>query len=171
MQQLKHNLTMGPGYEGYIELVKAIDLPPEEYEPLCRWSKDKYQRIRFYDTDSLEGVITCWEPQQEGSIHSFNYSVGWIKVLQGSILMEHFHKDRLDEKPVHEQRYQQGDIAFLNDSLGFHRFSNPDDERAIVLVFYADKMRHWEEYDPKSRSIHRVEVDCDLNLDRLQSDS
>ncbi len=169
LEQLHHNLTMGPGYEGYTELVKAIDLPRAEYQHLLKWSKAHYQRIRFYDTDCLEALITCWEPGQIGKIHNFEGANGWVKVLEGSLELEHFNLDNSAEKPSLTKTFKTGEIGFLNDGLGFHRFNNPTQERGVALFFYADKIDHWQVYDPNQKKAEKVEAKVDFNLDRISS--
>lgn len=171
LEQLHHNLIMGPGYEGYAQLIKAIELPPKAYAPLCRWSETRYQRIRFYDTQSLEGLITCWKPGQYSSIHNYEDSVGWLKVLEGQIDWEHFSPQQYGAKPTYHKTFNPGEIGFLNDELGFHRFVNRGEAPTVMLVFYADKIERWQEFDPATLQISEKQVTVDLNLDPDQASS
>ena len=165
LQQLKYNLTLGPGYDGYSQLVKAIHLEAKEYLPLCQWDEKQYQRIRFYDTDSLEGLITCWNPGQASPIHNYGASVGWLKVLEGSLELEHYNPSQSGDKPILQKAFKEGEMGFLSDELGFHSFLNKQDDRAIALFLYSDKITRWKEYDPASDQYLERQVGPDLNLD------
>lgn len=165
LKQLSYNLNLGPGYDGYTQMFKAIELAPEEYRHLCRWDEAKYQRICFYDTDSLEGLITCWKPGQASPIHNYGASLGWIKVLEGQLDLEHYNPAQTGTKPTFHKRFQAGEIGFLNDELGYHRFVNKGSEPAVALFFYSDKITRWKEYDPDSDQYRERQVSSDVNLD------
>jgi hypothetical protein len=165
LSEFKHNLTMGPGYGGYTELIKAVDFSKEELTTLCNYNSDEYQRIRLYDTELVEAILTCWEPQQEGKIHNFENSSGWVKVLSGSISLEHFRIEQDGPVPYLSQDYQVGEVFFLNDNLGYHRFSNKCNERAVVLVIYADKIDRWQVYDHHKGEPVLVKAEVHQNLD------
>ncbi len=170
LDQLHYNLNLGPGYGGYSSLVKAVDFSPDVLRSISRFSKEHYQRIRLYDSNLVEAVLTCWEPGQIGKIHNFHYSMGWFKVLAGSIFLEHFKikKDRLP-KITYQNSYPESLQGFLNDDLGYHRFSNPHKYRAIVLFIYADKIKEWDVYNPVKGKVERKPAQVDFNLDLISS--
>ena len=165
LKQLIRNLNLGPGYNGYTSMVESINLPHEEYAHLLRFSHEKYQRIRFYDTDSIEGLITCWEPGQKSTIHNYESSVGWLKVLEGEIELQHFFPEKNSSEPNFKKIFAKGDVGFLNDNLGFHRFVNNSDKQAVVLVFYADKLESWKVWNEEKGEFEQKAVVCDYNLD------
>lgn len=166
LNQLVRNLNMGPGYNGYTKLVESIALPPQEYEPLLQFKQDKYQRIRFYDTESMEGLITCWEPGQKSSIHNYESSVGWLKVLEGTIELQHFFPEKNAVEPNFRKTFGKDEVGFLNDNLGFHRFVNQGKKRAVVLVLYSDKLERWKVWNEDTGEFVVKKVECDLNLDK-----
>lgn len=165
LRQLTHNLNLGPGYNGYAEMVKSINLPLGEYEHLLRFSKVKYQRICFYDTEVLEGIVTCWEPGQKSPTHNYEDSVGWLKVLDGEIEMQHFYPEKGKNEPNFKKTFVKGEVGLLNDNLGFHRFINSSDKRTVAMIFYADKISRWKVWNQKKNEFEVQEVKCDLNLD------
>lgn len=164
LEQLRRNLTLGPGYEGFVKLLQAIEFPPEEYRSLCRWNEKKYQRIRLYDTESLEALLTCWLPGHATPVHNYHQSRGWAKVLEGTLRLERLDLER-EGALKYERELKPGEITLLDDALGFHRFINPGPTKAIALVFYADRIDAWEVWDPETGKIEEREVICDLNLD------
>lgn len=166
IERLRYNLNLGPGYGGYSELLKAVELDKEALDPFLSFSEKEYQRLRLYDTDVIEVVITCWEPGQKGMIHDFHNSLGWFKVLRGAIGIEHFNLER--DKPILRFNYEYPTDAqgFLNDDLGFHRFRNLSLGRTVVMHLYADKIKHWEVYNEKLHSVEDVEAKVHYNFDQ-----
>lgn len=164
-KDLVYNLNMGPGYDGYVGLIKAVDFAPEELEGMCRWSDEKYQRIRFYDTDSLEALLTCWQAGQKGPIHNYEFQQGWIKMLRGRLWLEYFKPDAQQPQAYYQRMIEEGEVVYLNDGLGYHRFSNHSDEPAIALHFYAGKLLHWHEMDEKSGEVSDRQTTCDMVVD------
>lgn len=166
VDRLKYNLNLGPGYGGYSELIQAVQFDDKALEPFMLFSPDHYQRLRIYDTNMIEAVLTCWEPGQVGMIHDFHNSLGWFKVLRGAIGVEHFSIDKGEPKLRFDYEYPSDTIGFLNDDLGFHRFRNLCSKRTVVLHFYADKIKHWEVYNENSHKVEDRRAEVDINFDR-----
>lgn len=169
LNQLQHNLNMGPGFGGYSDLLKAVDFSPEVLNDLCRFSKDHYQRIRLYDSNVVEAILSCWEPDQKGKIHNFHNSQGWFKVLEGAIFLEHFKFKDGSPEVSFKNSYPATTQGFLNDDLGFHRFSNPHPRKSVVLFIYADKIEDWDVYNPSNGKVERKRAIADSNLDEIKS--
>lgn len=166
VERLRYNLTLGPGYGGYSELLKAVDLDEKALEEFVQYSNEGYRRLRIYDTNMIEAVLTCWEPGQKGTIHDFHNSFGWFKVLKGSMGVEHFKVE--DEKAVlrFSYEYPEDTQGFLNDDLGFHRFRNVSSGRSVVLHLYADKIKHWEVYNEELKRVEDHIADVHVNFDK-----
>jgi hypothetical protein len=166
VERLRYNLNLGPGYGGYSELLKAVDLDKNALENFVQFSQESYRRLRIYDTDVIEAVLTCWEPHQKGMIHDFHNSFGWFKVLKGSIGIEHFRLEK--DKPILRFNYEYpcDGQGFLNDDLGFHRFQNLSSGRTIVLHLYADKIKHWEVYNENLNCVEDRKAEVHVNFDR-----
>lgn len=166
VERLKYNLNLGPGYGGYSELLKSVQFDEEALEPYLHFNQEQYQRLRIYDTDIVEAVLTCWEPGQVGMIHDFHNSLGWFKVLRGAIGIEHFNLD--NDEPIlrFDYEYPSDSQGFLNDDLGFHRFKNLCTKRAVVLHFYADKIKHWEVYNERLHQVEDLSAKVHMNFDK-----
>ncbi|MCR9153064.1 MAG: cysteine dioxygenase family protein [Bacteroidetes bacterium] len=166
VDQLKYNLTLGPGYGGYSDLLKAVKFDPKALQDYLQFNSETYQRIRIYDSDTVEAVITCWEPGQKGMIHDFHHSLGWFKVLKGAVGVEHYSMQKDEPILRFNYDYPEDTQGFLNDDLGFHRFSNLSLGRSIVLHFYADKIKHWEVYNEKRHQVEDIEATVHRNFDK-----
>lgn len=165
LEQLVYNLNIGPGYEGYHGLVKAINLNPEEVERICQWEERDYTRIRFYNTDGLEGLITCWPAGVQGPIHNYELQQGWVKVLKGELTLEYYRLFSTDVEGYGKKKIKEGEHAYLNDGLGYHRFANHEADFAMALHLYSDKITHWHEYNTETGLVELVEVKVDQELE------
>ncbi len=165
LERLKYNLNMGPGYEGFSGLIESINLTDAELEKICKWQEDRYTRIRVYDTESLEAVITCWPAGSQGPIHNYELQQGWIKVLKGELYLEYYRLFSTDIEAYGKKEIKEGEYAYLNDGLGYHRFANRGDKPAIALHLYSDKITEWHKYNELTGLVELVPVTCDLELD------
>ena len=109
--------------------------------------------------------MSCWLPEQEGDIHNFNNSVGWFKVLQGKVVLENFDLNVDTLEPKYSQNYKTGEMGFLDDELGFHRFRSNGSEKAVILHFYTEKLKHRGVYDPVNGEVNILEAIVDNSFD------
>jgi len=163
--QLKYNLSLGPGYGGYNDLLKAVDFADEELEKYVQFTDESYQRIRLYDTTLIEAVLSCWQPSQEGEIHNLNGSAAWFKVLSGQVVLENYDLTGDSHKLKYKQNFKVGEQCFLDDELGFHRFKNGAEERAVILHLYSEKLVKRKVYDPNKAQFCIVKARVDNNFD------
>lgn len=162
--RLIFNLNMGPGYEGYVELVKAIDLKLEELEAISLWDDAQYQRIQFYDTPELEGIMTCWRVNQYGPIHNNKSNVSWVKVAKGELTIRYFREGENGYEPFTTMTLKAGELAMLSDGIGFHQFMNNGSEDAIAIHLNADRINNWDVYNEETGLIDEVAVKWDRKL-------
>lgn len=165
LAQLKYNLSLGPGYGGYNDLLKALDFSDEELEKYVQFADERYQRIRLYDSTLIEAVLTCWQPSQKGEIHNFNGSVSWFKVLSGTVVLENFDLKGDSHKLKYKQSFKAGEQCFLDDELGFHRFVNGAGERAVILHLYSEKLLKRKVYDTETSQVCLVKTTVDSTFD------
>lgn len=161
LDRLSYNLTLGPGIEGYNSLIAAVELPDEELGKVLQWDDDHYQRIRIYDTTGLEALITCWKPNQKGPVHDYRYQQGWVKMLRGQLKLEYFRDVKGRLEVYNSMIFKKGEVVYLNDNLGFHRFSNPGPGPSVALHFYSDKISRWQVYDENTGQIQVQDTACD----------
>lgn len=165
LDQLSYNLSLGPGIDGYNVLISSVELSDEELDKVIQWNDDHYQRIRIYDTTALEALLTCWRPGQKGPIHNYRNQQGWIKVLRGQLQLDYYKQVGELQKVYKTEEIEEGDMAYLNDNLGFHRFSNPGPESTVALHFYSDKLESWEVYDELNSTISEEKTTCNRTIE------
>lgn len=165
LDNLSYNLSLGPGIEGYNTMIASVDLPDEELNKVTHWDDERYQRVSIYDTPGLEALITCFKPKQAGPIHDYSYQQGWVKVLRGQLKLEYYHSDNDHLKAYNSLVFKKGEVVYLNDNLGFHRFSNPGPGPTVALHFYSDKILRWHIYDEGTGVISEQDTSCDRYIE------
>jgi len=146
VEDLNKNLNMGPGYGGYLDMLKAIKLPKEEWENYCLWKEDKYTRNCLSNCDAYELILMCWGKEQHSPIHTYNFQEGWIKVLEGELSIDLYRIDKdslscvLDETIVIKEK----EYTYLNDTMGFHRVRASADGKTVSLHLHSERVREWE---------------------------
>lgn len=146
LEQLYKNLNMGPGYGGYLDILKAIKLPKSEWEAHCHWKEDGYSRNCLSNCADYELLLMCWDKDHQSPIHSFVHQEGWIKVLEGKLFIDLYRIDRdslsceLDETiEINEKEY-----TYLNDNMGFHRVRNGHEGKTVSLHLNSSRVKEWE---------------------------
>lgn len=149
---------MGPGYGGYLDILKAIKLPEEEWKKHCLWKEDGYSRNCISNCDDYELILMCWEKEQHSPIHNFNFQEGWIKVLQGELSIDIYHLDKealsckLDETiTIKEKEY-----TYLNDNMGFHRVRASAEGRTVSLHLNSARVKSWEVFKDCEKKFEQV---------------
>lgn len=163
IQKLKQNLNMGPGYGGYLDLLKAIKLPKEEWGSLCMFNADHYSRHCLSSCDAYELLLMCWEHGQHSPIHTYNFQEGWIKVLQGELSIDLYRIDRetfscsLDETIVINEK----EYTYLNDNMGFHRVRASGEGKTVSLHLHAERVKEWEVFRDCKKVFEKVKPTYD----------
>lgn len=149
IDQLNRNLNMGPGYGGYLDILKAIKLPKEEWEPLCKWNSENYSRHCLNSCDSFELILMCWKKGQASPIHNYNFQEGWIKVLEGELEIDLFRLNKEGSKAELDEtlRIKAKEYAYLNDTMGFHRVRASGEGKTVSLHLHASKVEKWEVFN------------------------
>ena len=163
IEQLQEALSRKPGQSGYSSVVDQIDISPKELEPYLHWKSEGHGRISLYDSEAIEAVLTCWEPGQSSAIHNYDFNQGWVLVLQGQLYLELYHMK--DGKPVEVSELALGDrgLFYLNDGMGFHRFSNSSPYRTVALFIYASKVQQWTVYNEETGGFGLEKTSYDFN--------
>ena len=151
MTDLVETLRGGPGAEGYLGILRSVDIPMAEFAHLCRWNEKRYTRTCIARTGDFELLLICYEPGQRTSIHDYDTEEAWVHPLEGSILEERF---QLDEKgilsPIQCSILQKGEFSHLAHGHSIHRYTNTSADRAITLNLYAKPLLKWKVYEERA---------------------
>ena len=143
--------------------VKSIMSAMREYDP--GFCQDQWRRYALADPSrsyTRNGVDECnekanllilvWNPRKGSMIHDHANAHCVMKILQGSLVETLYewpeqdeeetgdlsgHREESTMKIKKETTLNTGDVAYMSDTLGLHRMSNPSsDQLAISLHLY-----------------------------------
>ncbi|HAD96275.1 MAG TPA: hypothetical protein DCG19_02655 [Cryomorphaceae bacterium] len=161
IQQLRKALSKEAGHAGYSAIVDSINIPVKEIEPYQHWNGSHHTRVSLFDSEPIEAVLTCWEPGQSSAIHNYDFKQGWVLILQGQLYLELYHLKNDRPVEVSEIALRDKGVFYLNDGMGFHRFSNNSPHRSLALFLYASKVKRWTTFNVKTGSFDTVETRYD----------
>ncbi len=169
VEDLIRNLEWGPGFAGYAELMKAIELTPEDLEPYLTWNKERYTRNWLAYDDTYELLVMGWEEGQATSVHNYQSREGWAYVVQGELTEERYYrsKDKGELSLISSGKIHPGGFTFMTDMIGMHRFVNTHEGRTISLHIYSEPVEEWTSVDPNDGSEQKVKVPYDKDHDIL----
>jgi cysteine dioxygenase len=156
---------------GYVEILKAINLPKSEWEVYSSWKENRYTRNCISSCDDYELLLLCWQKEHESPIHNYDFQEGWIKVLSGELIIESYAVDRDERCATKKDKLvlKEGETTYLNDSMGFHKVSNASDGNTVSLHLNIGPVKKWEVFRSCRQSLETVEPildkksdDCDL---------
>lgn len=169
--ELKRNIHLGPGYGGYTEILKAIEIPYEKWKAICNFSDESYTRNCLSCCDEYELLLMCWKEGQKSPIHSYQFQESWLKVLKGELTIDTYQVNKSDMTAVKTNSVvvSAGEFSYLNDSMGFHSIRNSGSEPVSSLHLHVDRITEWEVFNPKTKSINKTNPtydskseDCEL---------
>ena len=94
-----------------------------------------YNRELIYSSPEYDLVIITWCKDQGCKIHNHPANGCTVKILQNSITEELYEADTL--KLCNSTKYKEGDIMYIDDTLGYHRMCNKQDDPCVSLHVYS----------------------------------
>jgi cysteine dioxygenase len=151
VKELVDALTSGPGPEGYIGILRRVDIPCEEFGDLCRWNDKHYTRTCIARTGDFELLLICYEPGQRTSIHDYDSEEAWVHPVQGSIVEERFHFSGNGQLELLQTSIlDRGSFSHLAHGHNIHRYTNASLERSATLNLYAKPLLKWKVYEERA---------------------
>ncbi len=134
--------------QGYLEIIRAMEIPYDEWERFFTWKEEGYTRNSVFKNDKYELLVICWEQGQDSPIHDYDSKEAWIHILRGQLKEEKFKK-RDDGKIERVSTVTLGphDFSFISGHVGLHRYVNTFESRTVSLHIYVHPLTTWNEYD------------------------
>lgn len=153
------------------------------------------------DHQSYTLLLLCWSPGQASPIHDHPCDGCWMRVLHGQVRELRYNEVTMAEQegapeydteatgslchgePIQVQEdlpplqctndeiYVKGQVAFINDSIGYHQISNPSSELTLTLHLYCppfEECRTW--LDPQSGAYSCTRIGYHSAYGQLLSD-
>ena len=135
----------------------------KEWLPFLKFQPNKYTRnLVDAGNGKFNLMILCWAESQGSSIHNHTNSHCFMKCIQGKLLETKYAWPINDEEPMHmisRTELKEGDVAYINDSIGLHRAENPSHtDTAITLHLYVPPYDHCNTYDERTGHIKEAFV-------------
>ena len=132
----------------HAEVVKAMNIPAQEFERFATWSQECYTRNCIERTDAYEVILLCWEPGNVTAIHSHGGERCWVYQIDGSLNEIRFDQDEQGELvETHQMTLEPGKLTYMEDSMGYHQILNESGSRAMTLHIYASPIDVCKAYD------------------------
>ena len=132
---------------------------PKEWTPYMKFQPNKYTRnLVDAGNGKFNLMILCWAESQGSSIHSHTNSHCFMKCIQGSLIENRYAWPEPDqenqEEPMHligKSELKEGQVAYINDSIGLHRVENPSHtDTAVTLHLYVPPYDHCDTFDERT---------------------
>ncbi len=151
LNELVQALRSGPGEEGYLNILRRVDIPCEEFANLCRWNEKHYTRTCLARTEDFELLLICYEPGQRTSIHDYDTEEAWVHPVEGSIIEERFTLNEKGELVLMQSStLEKGSFSHLAHGHSIHRYTNASGDRVATLNLYAKPLLKWKVYEERA---------------------
>lgn len=140
----------------------------KEWAPFVKFQPNKYTRnLVDAGNGKFNLMILCWAESQGSSIHNHMNSHCFMKCIQGSLLETKYAwpKDQQEENEDHPMEIltrtelKEGDVAYINDSIGLHRVENPSHTNtAITLHLYVPPYDECKVFDERTGHTNKAYV-------------
>jgi cysteine dioxygenase len=123
-------------------ILRRLVLDPEDYQEYAHFNSSKNYTRNLIATDrkSYTLMLLCWNAGKSSPIHDHPCDGCWMRVVMGSVQECRYNKLNSDEECltcVSNDIYTEGQQAFIQDSMGYHKVGNPSHSKpAITLHLY-----------------------------------
>jgi len=146
IEKLVETLNKKNNSYSYLDVLKAIDIDPVQFEKYYTWKEDRYTRNCVSRNDDYELLVICWEKEQQSPIHDYDFREAWVHPLRGRILEERFREFRHKKlELVSSVILGVNEFSYL-DQITIHRFKNIFDSRSVSLHLYSTPVQKWRVY-------------------------
>lgn len=119
------------------------------------------------DDETFTLLLLCWNPGKYSPIHDHPCDGCWMRVCQGVINEVQYQKiEKMKEKGsegficMKDTKFNEGDLTFMHDNIGYHKVGNPSGQMAISMHLYCppfQKCKIWMDECNTSRcSVSRM---------------
>lgn len=138
-----------------LHTVKNFTLPPG----LPAVDAGERRRYLVRAAPEFEIILMLWGPKAVTPIHDHSDSRCWMRLLEGKLTETTFRGEAPEE--VETNVFQKETHLFIDDKIGFHRLTNPEDKMAASLHLYAKPLHSSRYFD----EVDRLWKTCELIID------
>jgi len=138
-----------------ITVYRRVRFEESDWAPYALFdsSRNYTRNLIATDHETFTLLLLCWNPNRESPIHDHPCDGCWMKVCRGQVQECRYvdndspiyanEEEKREEKGtslqcISNQTASEGDIVFIQDSLGYHKIGNPSKTTlAVSLHLYA----------------------------------
>lgn len=117
-------------------LFRQTSLSPKEWRKYALFddSRPYTRNLIATDNEQYTLLLLCWNPLHESPIHDHPCDGCWLQVLQGKVRECRYDRDL---RCVADEIFQQGEVGYITDSMGYHKLGNPTNQPSVTLHLYS----------------------------------
>ena len=145
-----------------VRAITSMDIPIAEYKPFQTWNEAHYTRNCISRTEDYELLLLCWEKGQETPIHCHNGEECWVYAVKGKLFEERYDYDNSDNLNIlNHATYNQGQLSYMSDDMGYHLLRNIDNGRSMSLHLYMSPIDECTYFDESKGMFIAKELEYD----------
>ena len=115
---------------------RQTSLSPKEWRKYALFddSRPYTRNLIATDNEQYTLLLLCWNPLHESPIHDHPCDGCWLQVLQGKVRECRYDRDL---RCVADEIFQQGEVGYITDSMGYHKLGNPTNQPSVTLHLYS----------------------------------
>jgi len=108
----------------------------DDYKLYIKKPDQGYYRFKIHmDLEkNYEVLILTWPPNIKSKIHDHPHNGCLLKVLQGNLIENIYNKDL---ELIKTNNFDENNISYIHDSIGYHEICNNTDEYCVSLHIYS----------------------------------
>lgn len=148
--------------DNFPSVLSNTELIPESFKEYESWSDECYTRNCILRTEKFELLLLCWEGKQVTPVHDHGGEQCWVYQLDGTI-QEIRYSENDNGELIEEENMtlEQGNLSYMDDSMGFHALRNRSDNRALTLHIYAQPIDECAIFNEQQDSFETKEMEYD----------
>jgi cysteine dioxygenase len=123
-----------------LSILNRVDLTTNELNKYTFWDAEKPYTRNLVATDNVHYtlLLLCWSPGKESKIHNHPCNGCYVKTVRGCIRECQYVGDDSSNLSLTKTRFfNEGQISYINDSIGYHKIGNPfRDSGSVSLHLY-----------------------------------
>lgn len=114
----------------------------DDWKKYIKINKKNYSRNIVKKNKIMELVIITWDKGQKSNRHGHPVGGCIFKVLKGNINEKFFKTMNPKENHQHLNQYQENDVGYIDNTLGYHLVHNVKDDVCVSLHIYSPPFEH-----------------------------
>lgn len=126
-------------------LFQSVNLSHGEWERYAFFDANRNYTRNLIATDDERYMLLllCWNPSRESPIHDHPCDGCWMQVCRGQVQECRYEYRQSSSKAqtesrslecIHDETYTEGQLAYIADSLGYHKVGNPNATAPAVTM-------------------------------------